>query len=122
MPCQGKCDFCLVRVYPLMTGSCLRLIDSWITQLKAHGPSRTCNESKVEEKVPFQAPDDQLLHHGDFSSPFTIYITFIKAMIDSGLVGSADFHSSHPHGHEPESGRGATRAEDAQGTPTQSHV
>ena len=27
-------------------GSCLRLIDSCITQLKAQGPSRTCNESK----------------------------------------------------------------------------
>ena len=32
-------------------------------------------------------------------------------MIDSGLVGSTHF-----------SGRGAARAEDAQGTPTQSHI
>ena len=31
-------------------GSCLRLIDSCITQLKDQGPSRTCNESKEEEK------------------------------------------------------------------------
>ena len=30
------------------TGSYLRLIDSCITQLKAQGPSRTCNESKEE--------------------------------------------------------------------------
>ena len=30
-------------------GSYLRLIDSCITQLKARGPSRTCNESKEEE-------------------------------------------------------------------------
>ena len=30
-------------------GSYLRLIDSRITQLKAQGPSRTCNESKEEE-------------------------------------------------------------------------
>jgi len=29
-------------------GSYLRLIDSDITQLKAQGPSRTCNESKEE--------------------------------------------------------------------------
>jgi len=29
-------------------GSCLRLIDSRVTQLKAPGPSRTCNESKEE--------------------------------------------------------------------------
>ena len=31
-------------------GSDLRLIDSCITQLKAQGPSRTCNESKEEVK------------------------------------------------------------------------
>jgi len=30
-------------------GSHLRLIDSCITQLMAHGPSRPCNESKDEE-------------------------------------------------------------------------
>ena len=32
-------------------GSYLRLIDACITQLKAQGPSRTCNESKEEEEV-----------------------------------------------------------------------
>ena len=32
-------------------GSCSRLIDSSITQLKAHGPSRTWHESKEEEGV-----------------------------------------------------------------------
>ena len=31
--------------------SYLRLIDSCTTQLKAQGPSRTCNESKEEEEV-----------------------------------------------------------------------
>ena len=31
--------------------SYLRLIDSCITQLKAQGPSRTCNESKEEEEL-----------------------------------------------------------------------
>ena len=30
-------------------GSYLRLIDSCITQRKAQGPSRTCNESKEQE-------------------------------------------------------------------------
>ena len=30
-------------------GSYLRLMDLCITQLKAQGPSRTCNESKEEE-------------------------------------------------------------------------
>ena len=32
-------------------GSYLRPVDSFITQLKAQGPSRTCNESKEEEKI-----------------------------------------------------------------------
>ena len=31
-------------------GSYLRLIDFCITKLKAQGPSRTCNESKEDEK------------------------------------------------------------------------
>jgi len=35
---------------PCVAGSYLRLIDSCITQLKAQGPSRTCNESQEEEK------------------------------------------------------------------------
>ena len=25
-----------------------------------------------------------------------------RQVIDSGLLGSTDFHSSHPQGHEPE--------------------
>ena len=33
-------------------GSYLRLIDSCITQRKAQGPSRTCNESKKKKKKP----------------------------------------------------------------------
>ena len=32
-------------------GSYLRLIDSRITQIKAQGPSRTCNESKEEVRI-----------------------------------------------------------------------
>ena len=32
-------------------GSYLRLRDSCITQLKAQGPSRTCNESRGERKA-----------------------------------------------------------------------
>ena len=34
-------------------GSYLRLIDFFITQLKAQGPSRTCNESKEEGEEEF---------------------------------------------------------------------
>jgi len=37
----------------------LRLIDSCITQLKAQGPSRTCNESKEEEE---EATEEEHLH------------------------------------------------------------
>jgi len=38
----------------------------------------------------------------------------LRLTIDSGLVVSTDFRSSH--------GRGSARADDAQGTPTQSHI
>jgi len=41
---EGACG---IRV-----GLYLRLIDSCITQLKAQGPSRTCNESKEEAEDP----------------------------------------------------------------------
>ena len=37
-------------------GSYLRLIDSCITQLKALGPSRTCDESKKEEEITQKLP------------------------------------------------------------------
>ena len=42
-------------------GSYLRFIDSCITQLKAQGPSRTCNESEEEEEA--------LTVHGPPSGP-----------------------------------------------------
>ena len=42
-------------------GSYLRLIDSFITQRKAQGPSRTCNESKEEEVfIPPRVESSQL--------------------------------------------------------------
>ena len=40
-------------------GSYLRLTDSFITQLKAQGPSRTCDESKEED----------IIHAGPESGP-----------------------------------------------------
>ena len=40
-------------------GSYLRLAESCLTQLKAQGPSRTCNESKEEEQVPWTSPSKQ---------------------------------------------------------------
>ena len=49
--------------------SYLRLIDSRITQLKAQGPSRTCNESKEEEEEePVATRVGNTSHHEDFSS------------------------------------------------------
>ena len=39
-----------------------------------------------------------------------------RTVTDSELVSSTDFHSSHPHGMV------AARTQDAQGTPTQSHI
>ena len=42
-----------LRVLDMEAVSYLRLIDSCITQLKAQGPSRTCNECKEEEKRRF---------------------------------------------------------------------
>jgi len=43
--------FCgLQNLQWLEAGSYLRLIDSCITQLKAQGPFRTCNEGKEEEE------------------------------------------------------------------------
>ena len=45
-------------------GSYLRLIDSCITQLKAQGPSRTCNESKEEEGALTPTPEHAAAIHG----------------------------------------------------------
>ena len=60
-------------------GSYLRLMDSCITQLKAQGPSRTCNESKEEgEEGMFSRPCAQVSvnrrvrirrHQGRISQP-----------------------------------------------------
>ena len=41
-------------------GSYLRLIDSCITQLKAQGPSRTCNESNEKKKKKVTREQEQL--------------------------------------------------------------
>jgi len=50
-PVGSKIDVCIPNLVT-EAGSYLRLIDSCITQLKAQGPSRTCNESKEEEELP----------------------------------------------------------------------
>ena len=58
-PRSGGCSARSAPSYNHFTEMCsgseaglhLRLIDSCITQLKAQGPSRTCNESKEEEEA-----------------------------------------------------------------------
>ena len=49
-PCQFKNNHSTEMCSGSEAGSCLRLIDSCITHLKAQGPARTCNESKEEEE------------------------------------------------------------------------
>ena len=61
-----------------------------LTEHACHAPPRQCKESLERGHVAFSR-----------LSSFVV--------IDSGLVGSTDFHST-------------TRAEDAQGAPTQSHI
>ena len=55
----GDHEEALLEHQVLATFEDLRLIDSCITQLKAQGPSRTCNESKEEEEG-FRAQREQL--------------------------------------------------------------
>ena len=74
----------------------MRLIDSCITQLKAQGPSRTCPESKEEE-------EEQRCGVG-----FRVWDIFQTYGLGVGDILRV--------------GRGTARAEDAQGTPTQSHI
>jgi len=49
---QAESDVCRLQGIPEMCSGCsyLRLTDSCITQLKAQGTSKTCNESKEEEE------------------------------------------------------------------------
>ena len=93
-------------------GSYLRLIDSCITQLKAQGPSRTCNESKEEEKAPPPALEGvqcELISRKVFTKSFCksqfptrirrliLHISYSKGYVD-GFVGeltSANRLSKH---------------------------
>ena len=45
-------------VVVIEVGSYFRLIDYYFTQLKAQGPSRTCNESKEDEEVGYRGEFD----------------------------------------------------------------
>ena len=46
----SRLDLGMITPWYILVESCLRVVDSWITQLKAQGPSMTCHESKEEEK------------------------------------------------------------------------
>ena len=64
MPKQGESSGSSMHSSPCVAvteaGSYLRLIDSCITQIKAQGPSRTCNESKEEEGTRLHRVHDAL--------------------------------------------------------------
>ena len=62
-------------------GSYLRLIDSCITELKAHGPSRTCNERTEEEEDASHPPESisQRVHPKD--SPLFLKLTEVPLLL-----------------------------------------
>ena len=67
-------------------GSYLRLADSCITQLKAQGPSRTCNESKEEEEALSNGSEaGSYLKLIDFVYHSTLGLRVIKKKSNSGL-------------------------------------
>ena len=67
-------------------GSYLRLRDSCITQLKAQGPFRTCNESKEEEEVQWIAIRQKKTMMMMMGVPHERPVER-AALIDSELVG-----------------------------------
>jgi len=73
----------------------LRLTDSCITQLKAQGPSRTCNESKEEEEVAracrFRVKREQLkrLLRESRGLNRVLPVVCVPCSLDSGSVSSA---------------------------------
>ena len=76
---------------PMTRGSTvayLRLIDSCITQLKAQGPSRTCDESKEEE----EDNDDSVLECG--RSGGVDYSEFEEAFSEL-FLGKSKAHPGH---------------------------
>ena len=62
------------------------LIDSCITQLKAQGPSRTCDESKEEESVISQEQEASMGSSGNASGPqlgsVRAQIELVRALIE----------------------------------------
>ena len=65
------------------TKGLLRLIDSCITQLKAQGPSRTCNESKEEEEEGFLVAECPRM-----GQDFLRYISISPQMACRRLLGA----------------------------------
>jgi len=60
-------------------GSYLRRIDSCITQIKAQGPSRTCDESKEEEEACFNVSGSRASEEGTIG--FKDFCLKVKAII-----------------------------------------
>ena len=88
----------------LAVGTYLRLIDFCITQLKAQGPSRTCNESKEEEEedIPEEASQTRMEWSDDpdmIRFPSRVYTTaFTCGKIEIRLPGKVN---SKSHGTRP---------------------
>jgi len=62
-------------------GSYLRLVDSCITQLKAQGPSRTCNDSKKEEEGKRGHPKTLPESHSQYR---VLTVLCVPCSLDSG--------------------------------------
>ena len=70
--------------YGNQADSYLRFIDSCITQLKAQGPSRTCNESKKEE--------EKFQHRADVGPVVRVALSSVEAVRHAhhGRVGARE--------------------------------
>ena len=80
-------------------GSYLRFIDFFITQLKAPGPSRTCNESKEEEEEEEQQvliTYSYLLKGGQSCGGLQVGSQAVKARFDTGPRSFRALSVSYP--------------------------
>ena len=77
------------------SGSYLRIIDACITQLKAHGPSRICNESaEQEEKKHFNACQENLSEWPPAGAAFGPNIVWLEP--DPGVLRHQIFIAEGP--------------------------
>ena len=80
---------------PLRAGSYLRRIDSCITQLKAQGPSRTCNESKEEDEEALRAGRCRHYNHHCVRGGAGISTTTACGVVQALALPLVDSHRTH---------------------------